>query len=432
MIKIIDPRKRCILGLIYFYIFTGMLMDIFHLPRTILYIGDLINLYLMLSILKAAKIRKKYSYSLFFIILIYIAVTIMGSIINFSSESIPMFIWGARNNFRFLIFMYACALFLEKKDVDDVLNHIYIIFTINLVVYLVEWIVLGVNGDFLGGIFGITQGCNGRLNLFLCVSCAYGMIQYFNKKCGLLLVGYIIAFSLFMAVFSELKVFFFELVIIMAIIMLGEGISMRFILVAIGGVMALSFAISVLTTVIDYSRVTVDGGSNFFTVENIMRYLTKDSGYNGRGTDLNRFTAASQLKERFFENDIVLHLFGIGLGKGDYSSFSMFVSDFYRRYSELHYQWFQYAWIYLETGLLGLISYLAIFMDSLRMAFKIKDKADSCYKSMTLVACSMAILSLVYNISMRVESSGFLMFFLMAIPYIFFRDQELETQREVE
>lgn len=429
MLKINDPRKKCIIFLLYYYMFTGLLIDVFHLPRAILYIGDVGNIYLMLSIFKASNYRKKYSYSLLLIFSIYIIVTLISTFLNFSDESLPMYIWGARNNYRFFIFMYACVLFLEKIDVDKILNHFNIIFNINLVVYLVEMLILKVDRDFLGGIFGIVQGCNGRLNLFLCIICAYNLIRFFNKKCSTTWICYIVGISLLMAVFSELKVFFFEVVAILIIIMVGEGISMRFIFIAVAGGIALSFAMTYIATVYDYSRITVDGGSTFFSFENIMNYLTKDSGYTGRGTDLNRLTALTELKKRFFENDIILQSFGIGLGRADYSSFTIFMSDFYKKYSELHYQWFQYAWIYLETGMIGLISYASFFVDGLRLSFKIKDKESSLYKSLAWVTFSLILLSLVYNISMRVESSAYMMFFLMSIPYIILRDKALEDQR---
>ena len=424
-----DKRKLCIYFIIYYYLFTGVFMDLFHMPRSIIYIGDAINIYLFLSIMVASPSRKHYSKALEALLIYNIVGTVIGLFLNLSINSIIMYVWGARNNFRFYIFLYACVLFLNKTDIDRILKKLNWIFVINAVVYAYEWLILKVSGDFLGGIFGITQGCNGRLNLFLCVVCSYNLLRYFQNQMKIWEIAATIVLSLGMAVFSELKVFFFEIAIIMIVIMVMQRISAKVILVSIGGVIALGTAISMINNINDYARITADGTGNFFSIVNIVDYVTKDSGYNGMGTDLNRFTAAFQIYERFFKGQLDKQLFGIGLGGADYSSIPMFISQFYKDYSFLHYQWFQYAWIFLETGIVGLAGYLLIILHFFRKALRL-DKKYLLYKSLTIASCILVIISMLYNISMRVESSGYLMFTLLAIPYICVKEQADEQGSE--
>ena len=420
-----DKRKRWIFCALYYYMFTGVFMNLLHMPRSIIYAGDIINLYLFLNILYVLPHRRRYSGALDNWLMLFIVGTVIGLLLNLSIESIIMYVWGARNNFRFFIFFYACILFLEKKDIDRVLKTLNVIFCINTLVYIYEWSVLKVYGDFLGGIFGITQGCNGRLNLFLCVVCCYNLLQYFQNRIKIWKVAVIIALSLGMAVVSELKVFFFEIVIIMVLIMAMNGVSVKTIIVTIGGVFALSMAITMINSMYDYSRISVDGTGNIFSPINIVHYLTKRSGYNGYGTDLNRFTAAFQINESFFRGQLDKQLFGIGLGGADYSGIPMFVSRFYKEYAFLHYQWFQYAWLFLETGVVGLISYIMIVITIMWKALHLNDRFFT-YKALTVVVCVLVMISLLYNISMRVESSAYLMFMLLATPFICEKEQKLE------
>ena len=61
-----------------------------------------------------------------------------------------------------------------------------------------------------------------------------------------------------------------------------------------------------------------------------------------------------------------------GIGSAEYSkSNEMLTSTFYNQYGYLHYQYFTHAFVFIETGLLGLISYLMIFISSLKRGIKV-------------------------------------------------------------
>lgn len=78
-------------------------------------------------------------------------------------------------------------------------------------------------------------------------------------------------------------------------------------------------------------------------------------------------------------------------------------------------------WMFIETGIIGVIAYLSIFIKSLIEAFKVKSSDK--YVAISKILILIMFILFVYNISLRSESAGYLLFTILSIPYIYKRNE---------
>ncbi len=218
-----------------------------------------------------------------------------------------------------------------------------------------------------------------------------------------------------MASLSELKVFFLELaVIIIGCIGLSKK-SIKIGLIGIGGVLSIILGINVIYRYFPQF-------ADFFKMDTLIAYLGKDAGYQGVGT-INRLNAISYVFSRFLHSPLE-RILGIGLGNADFSSFSFLQSSFYNNYSWTLYQFFYAPFVLIETGILGLISFMAIFIKYVSSAIRMKpnSKESSSYRVIAIMISIMSIAMIFYNQSLKMETSGYLVHALLVIPFVVLND----------
>ena len=219
---------------------------------------------------------------------------------------------------------------------------------------------------------------------------------------------------------DELKIFVVEIVIIFLIVMIIKKKSIKTVFISATGI----FAISLLVTMF----VHMNGqGKDYYTTEifsikGMFEIVTRDSGYDGVG-DLNRFSGISVLKQCYMKDDPIIKLIGLGLGNGEYARFSFFTSDFYVNYSSLHYQWFSSLFVFLETGFLGLISYLMIFASGMIQGVR-KLYRLSIDFTFYFVMVTIMLIMIFYGVTMRSEQSGFILYMILALPVALEREKK--------
>lgn len=409
---------------LYYLFFYGFFRDIVGLPGFIAYFLDLFNILLFLYTIIKGKIWKvqKGQYRVaFFWILFFFIVTFYGLL--FVEGSFVLYIWGFRNTFRYYIFFISCAILLDLSDIYGIVDVFKRVYLINLVICTIE-LMMGYRGDYLGGVFGVQQGCNGYLNLFLVILSAIYITEYLEKRNGLIKTVLFILSGFYLMSIAELKAFLFELPIIILLGMINAKFSFRKIALIMIGVVGIAVGVSMLGYFFEES------GLSFFTTDAITNYMG-DRGYTSSG-DLSRINAVFQLHERFLSSSRGNELFGIGLGNASYSGmFSFFNSNFYMLYNALHYQWFTDALIYIETGLIGLIFFegffviIFIFSKSAvkrleMLSNKIPNSTDNKLKTAIQTSGIVAIICIiisVYNSSLSMDSA-YMVYFLMAVPVI--------------
>lgn len=404
---------------LYWLMFYGVLRDLVGVPGYVAYVLDLFNIILISYVIVNGKmIKYRNSRVGLWIILSFFCSTVIGLI---AVEGSPiLYIWGFRNIFRYYAYFISCIALLDISDVLEIIPKFKKIYIINFFICLVE-LGLGYSGDNIGGIFGTQRGCNGYLNFFMIVISAIYVTEYLEKKIGLMQTMIAIMSCFFLMAIAELKVYLFELPVIILIGMLNAKFSFRKIIIIMLGVCGIAVGISMLGHYFESS------GLDFFTSDAITKYMG-DRGYTNSG-DLSRMNAVSQLYERFLNGNLLGTLFGIGLGNASYSAaFSFFNSRFYLLNQALHYQWFTDAIIFIETGTVGLMLYELFFIRIFTYSRKINKRIANgysndiskqlrCVVQVAGITAILCIINSVYNSALNMDA-GYMAFFVFAVPAI--------------
>lgn len=392
------------------------------IPHSIIFLLDLLNIYLLLNIVVSHGAGKIIKNRMVQIHLIVFLITI--SVALFNGVGVLLIIWALRNLLRFYIFFGACLIYLKQNDVQSIYGLLEKLFYLNIVLVVLQYI-RGYRGDFLGGIFGITTGANAYSNVFLLLVCTYNIAKLFEKKEKPVKVILLILLSFILCILTEIKVFFFEIVLIVVLNVVIIGIVERKYKVLIKG-----FVIAVLVVVcVFFSAGFIAkmypsvSNSEFLSIEGLKYILTRETGYTGLG-DLNRLTAIGSLnKLPYFKEAFSHRFFGMGLGAAEYSNSSILLqSSFYTQYGHLHYYWFLHAWMYIECGYLGLFGYLAGFFANIPFGIKTirqrkKLMLDTSSVVGGIVLVIMTVMLYIYNQSLRLESA-YLLYFAFAAIFI--------------
>ena len=342
--------KKLVLFILYFTIIMETLISMFGFPTIIRYINDLcIVLIVILMRGKFIKRLKKDKLSPIWISsLVFFLVCTVSWIIN--SGNIFLYIWAFRNAFRGVIYLFCCYFYLDAQDVKDIFNKLYIIQFFNVFLVFIQFFILHFNMDSIGGIFGYGNGAG--LNTFNMMLVSYYLIGYISKKEKLLKTLFVIMSSLLMSALAEEKAFFIYFVIILIITIIFSKFNFKKLFAFLVAVFALIIGLRCLE--IYYP----DMYSKMVSIKLLEEYskTTFEKGYM-----IPRIGAFSFISKKFFKN-IINYLFGLGFGNCDTSVFSIFKSAFYETYGYLNYRWFTHQWTFIETGYLGFLSFIGIFL----------------------------------------------------------------------
>lgn len=389
----------------------------FNIPNSANYLTDIFTLLIVIEALielRTKKIKSSICLSALVVVAFFL-VTIIGFVIN--GQTIFLYIWGFRNNFRFYGFFFGCVVLLKKKDIDVMLKTILFVAMINTVVATVQYFLFGIRQDNLGGIFGTNQGVNGYVNIFMCVVCIIALVKFLSSKISNLLLIATIFSSIYIAALSELKMFFVELIIIIVCLVILSKPSKKTILVVLACILSVYLGVQLLYKIFPYFK-------DFFTIERIMH----SGNTYSTATDLGRFTATKTITSMFLSQDKLKYLFGLGMGSAETSQISMFNSKFFNEYGlTLHYTWFSSAFMLVENGWLGLTCYLSFFISIFYGSFKIKKGGTETftYCIMTQIFAVLCCVIVFYNGSLRTEA-GYYAYFMLSLPFAI-NSKDIET-----
>ncbi|MBR3844174.1 MAG: hypothetical protein IKM39_01560, partial [Clostridia bacterium] len=325
----------------------------------------------------------------------------------FNYQSVFYYLWGFRNNFRVYVAFIAYCSFFNEEQVDSFLKLLDGLFWVNAVVTFFQFFVLGYNQDYLGGIFGVERGCNGFSILFFSAVLCKSMLLYMEGKEGTFHCFAKCGVALIIAAMAELKFFFVIFIFILIFSACLTKFSWRKLTLIGIGAGLMMFAGSILAFIF--------GDVHELSIDRILEWATS-SNY-ASAEDLGRFTAIPTLAETIL-TDWPSRLFGMGLGNCDYSAFPICNTPFYQAYGDLHYNWFLSAFLFLETGILGLLLNLSFFVTAFVVVFKNfkKDKNSVLYK-MTMIIAILCIFVTFYNGTLRREIA-YMAYFILALPVI--------------
>ena len=408
-------KRRSQAEWLLFYIFTlpfafYLLMGILSLPPMIKYTIDIAWVWLaFLIIVNRISIPNKESRIILRVVLLFIGSTILGAIINVVSPI--YYLWGFRNNVRFFVFFFSCILFLKERNLESYLKIFDNLFWVNFVLTLYQFFVLGIKQDYLGGIFGVSIGCNSFTNIFLLIVITKSVLLCVHKKERLSTCLCKCAAALLVAALAELKVFFLEIAIVIVMATWQGRPSARKLVIILLSALGAIVAIRVLVYLApDFAE--------WFNWETIIETAASDQGYT-MSNDMNRLTAITMSWNRFLDS-WVNKILGFGLGSCDHSdSFSFLLTPFFKAHSELNYIWFSSAFLILETGVVGLVLYFLLFICIFRYAGKCKKKYPEMliYAKLSQIMSVMCMIMIIYNSAMRTEAA-YMAYFVLALPFV--------------
>lgn len=407
-VKIRTHSEWAVLFVIFMPFTFGLLIDFLGLPSLVKYSVDLVWLFLLVLMARNQfRLPSDSAKRLWVLVLSFFASTLIGAFLALKS---PLYyLWGFRNNFRFFVFFFSCIMFVNRKNVDGYLDAVDALFYLNFLVALFQHFFLGYKGDRLGGIFGVHIGCNDTTVVFLSIVIAKSVLFFMNGKESVWLCGTKCVMALSVAVFAEIKVFFVLLLLIISMCTLLTGFSIK-------KFFLFSFSIFAVFVSIRLVEALFTNWTNWFSLENMLASALSSNGYTNSG-DMNRLTSAA-MTWNLFLTTWEKRLFGLGLGNCDTSSFSIFSTAFFQRYSYLHYNWFSLPFMFVETGLIGLACYLMffvrIYLQSGKQMKKDPQRAVYCQLAQVMAVVSMVLI--VYNQSMRTEA-GYMMYFMLSLPF---------------
>lgn len=398
--------------LIYFQIiyslFIKFLISDIGVPNIANYVTDLINILLLFfAVRKYIMDKPKLNIrNIAIVVILMLIVSVFSFILNFSK--ITLYVWALRNLYRFFAFMFSCIVLLKKEDLKTIFKIFEIVFWLNVILCTYQKFILNLFQDFIAGFFGTISGGNAAMNMLMIIVFSEKAIKFVNKDCSLHNFIFYMTATAYIAAISELKVYYIEMLIIILISVLISRKNIRTFIISIVSVLILILTINILYTL-------YPGFRNFFNMEEILDY-SSNGGYSNEN-DLNRFTAIQTLRDKYMEKNQMF--LGIGTGNAEVSQFSAFCSNFYNQYYYLNYNWFSYAFIFLENGYIGLALYMLFFIVNIILMFKFMKKSEQKeYYILGIILNIISLLLMVYNSSLRGDTA-YIWFCALAFPYIY-------------
>lgn len=410
---ILHVKKRGVAEWLILFVFVmpfllPALLQLFQLPGVVKYTVDVAWVGLLFAFIfnKQLIVNRKLLPMVVFMctIAIYTFIVYM-----FQFQSPFYYLWGVRNNFRFYIATFAAAILFDREDIQTLFRFIEFIFWVNALVSLFQFFVMGYEQDYLGGVFGVERGANASTLLLFCIVVSKAVINYMNMDEKLLSCLAKCVTALLVAVLAELKIFF----VFCCVIVLLSAMITRFswkkvviLLVVLGSVPLVGLLLPVLFG--ESSNVTVSRIIELITAKN---YATAE--------DLGRFTAIPTIR-RVFLTSFPEALFGLGLGNCDTAAFSLCNTPFFQNYGDIHYSWFSSAFLFLETGYVGLMLTLSFFVMTMIISVRVMKKKTGEYKLYGQIGMVMSVICIImifYNASLRSEI-GYVAYLCLALPWI--------------
>lgn len=400
------------LFIFFFPAAQAFLTELLPIPDAIKFLCDGFLVLLLLKLF-SQRFTKIDNYSMPFVVIVglFFFITLVGYLFNY--QSVFYYLWGLRNNIRMFVAFFAFAYLADWEDAKGWIKALDVLFVINFAVVILQYF-SGYGQDYIGGIFGTSKGCNGSLLIFLCIVFAKTILSFMRGEEKMSKCIFVSVASLLVSTLSELKMFFilFILILFMASFMTAHSIK-KTLFFAFGAVLVVLFGTLLTVLYKDFA--------DFLSFDSLIKALT-DTGY-ATDEDIGRFTALPVISQRFLPG-FFRKMFGLGLGNCDSSSLSMFNTPFFESHQTVHYSYFSYAFLFLETGFVGLALYASFFVASFFVSRKLKklEMADEFACQMSIILSVISLILLVYNSSLRMEI-GFMLFFVLALPIISANEQ---------
>ena len=222
----IDKLGRHLVYILLIYnVFIKLLISLNFLPYFMNYLNDVLLIFgIILSgikifnLYKEKKVDKNFNILIVFLAILFIF-CLLSTLVG--GGKITLFLWHIRNNYRIFFFFIMCYLFLNKVDIEKLMNFSFyiVIFhtllaTIQLIVYYLIYHVFYFQ-DHINGVFGTTKGYNTYSIAFLLGVTAFYVFKYILHDIAKKRVVILLFCSGWVTAISELKIFYIFLVLLL-------------------------------------------------------------------------------------------------------------------------------------------------------------------------------------------------------------------------
>ncbi len=407
-------NKHILYAILWICLLQGIISDYIGFKQ-INYLCDVLLLFLLFIKICKLKITINRNKLEYLPIGLFAIVIILGWIFN--PTSIPQAIWGFRNYSRFfLFFIFACNT-LDSNDAKKIENIFINIFPFHILLVAFQYITEGLKQDELSGLFGKAVGGNGGLMIYLTITLCIIICRFEYKKISLTkFIAYLLLIFI-NAALSELKFLFIITIFMVIWYLIMSNHKGRGLILAVLFIISLSIGIQVLYYIFPEWK-------DYLSFDNIMNAASDQEVYATQ-TDIGRLSVFSKLTPiiSYWGGKDSL-LWGIGLGNADYSSaFSALNSSFYIAYEATHYTWLSLGFLFVETGYLGIISYISFFV-ILEIKAIISYKNNKTYSNLIGTFIPLVLLFIiVYNSSLR-SNFAYMAFIMLAYQIISLKKSE--------
>lgn len=339
-------NRRIIFFIIFYQLFLGFIQKNFELEIPLAkFVIDFLLIALLFRhpFLYMSEANFKWTKSLYLLLFLSFAV---GGIINAVSPF--NFFWGFRSEMMGVLIMFATASYLRPEDIRTLFKYFFYFQFLNFVCAAYQYHVLGYFQDFNNGAF---TGGAGQ-DIFCGALMVYYFYEYINKRCEKWKVVFVFLSVLYIAVVEEEKFIIMEMMLLMFYYTLSSKLNfVKILLLVIGGGVMI-FAIGELGE--------INGGDHAETLLSPDKML-EYAQMQGAGYELPRIGSSAIIGKLFF-SDPLQYFFGLGLGVCEDSSLSIVNTSFFNRYGELHYMWFPFQIIFMQTGWIGIVLFVTVYV----------------------------------------------------------------------
>lgn len=334
----------------------------------------------------------------------FAVIVVVGWALN--DVSVLKALWGVRNYGRFFLLYCLILTYWTENDVITTEKVFIWLFPVHMLLVAFQYFIEGLSQDNLSGLFGKVPGGNGGLMIYLSIVFCIFLCQYEYKKISLPQYLVLLLLMLVNAVLSELKYFFVlaPLLVIWYLIIVRR--KTRAITLALIFIVTLYVAVQALYLMFPW-------WSNFLSLKNFANIWEYSKGYTYE-FEVGRTAVFSKMTPMILNwggTDALF--FGIGLGNGDYSSaFPFLNSAFYDTYGYTHYTNLSLGFLFAETGFLGIIAYVSLFVILEVKAIIAYRKSDTYYNMLATFFPLVCLAILVYNSTLR-SNYGYIVFVVL-------------------
>ncbi|WP_185752393.1 hypothetical protein [Butyrivibrio sp. AE2032] len=334
------------------------------------------------------------------------------------------YLWGLRTYFRMFLLLFDCVMILEKEDMDLLFMGFNVAIVIHFIATLIEFFFFNIRWDYLNGIFGVKMADSSSLHALLLINSCVILYKLYKREMPVLLFLVHMAWMTCNAAMSEIRAWFFEIVALFLIYLVASfDLKRTIILIPVLVAMA-AVAIVVMGKMYPYTD-HFFGPSGFWS---IMGEAHDATNYHaiGRKDQIGAMTGPilDFAKEKTGAANKLAIVTGLGLGSADYSTKSWLQSDFYLKNERLGYASFLLCFLYIETGIAGVIVFSSMWIYLLVIGIAGMKKKHPEAFLMVLTAIAFLITTL-YNQTLR-TNYGYIMWIFLGTVIVLNRSKEDE------